>query len=101
MTHAASLPSMKVNPEPGGVATSPGPRARKNPLSPKKLLLTKWTAVKPLNREKHFVVTRVIDSEPPSMRVEQIEREAVHSKQMYLLHWRELTDASLWRQGWV
>jgi tryptophan-rich hypothetical protein len=92
---------MKANPEPGGVATSPGPRARKNPLSPKKLLLTKWTAVKPLNREKHFVVTRVIEPEPPSMRVEQIELEAVHSKQVYLLHWRELTDASLWRQGWV
>jgi tryptophan-rich hypothetical protein len=93
---------MKTNPEPGGVATSPPvPRARKNPLSPKKLLLTKWTAVKPLNREKHFVVTRVIEPEPPSMRVEQIELEAVHSKQVYPLHWRELTDASLWRQGWV
>ena len=93
---------MKTIPEPGAVATlPPGPRARKKPLSPKKLLLTKWTAVKPLNREKHFVVTKVIEPEPPSMRVEQIELEAVHSKQVYLLHWRELTDASLWRQGWV
>ena len=92
---------MKSNPEPGDVTTSPGPHARKNLLSPKKLLLTKWTAVKPRNREKHFVVTRVIEPEPPSMRVEQIELEAVHSKQVYLLSWRELTDASLWRQGWV
>jgi hypothetical protein len=32
---------------------------------------------------------------------EQVELEAVHSRQVYLLHWRELTDASLWRQGWV
>ncbi len=92
---------MKAKPEPGDVATSPGPHVRKNPLSPKKLLLTKWTAVKPRNRENHFVVTRVIEPELPSMRVEQIELEAVHSKQVYLLHWRDLTDASLWRQGWT
>ena len=30
-----------------------------------------------------------------------VELEAVHSRQVYLLQWRELTDASLWRQGWV
>ena len=53
------------------------------------------------SREKHFVVVRVIEPEPPSIRVEQVELEAVHSRQVYLLHWRELTDASLWRQGWV
>lgn len=85
----------------GGVTSAPGLRARKNPLSPKKLLLTKWTAVKPRNREKHFVVTRVIEPELPSTRVEQVELEAVHSKQVYVLHWRELTDASLWHQGWT
>ena len=91
---------MNAKHEPGGVVTATGQTARRNTLSPKKLLLTKWTAVKPRNREKHFVVTRVIEPEAPSMRVEQVELEAVHSKQVYLLHWRELTDASLWRQGW-
>ena len=70
-------------------------------LSPKKLLLTKWTAVTPGNREKHFVVLRVTELEPPLIRVEQVELEAVHSKQVYVLHGRELTDATLWRQGWV
>ena len=55
----------------------------------------------PRNREKHFVVLRVIEPGPPSIRVEQVELEAVHSKQVYLLQWRELTDATLWRQGWV
>jgi tryptophan-rich hypothetical protein len=73
----------------------------KNPLSPKKLLLTKWTAVAPRHKEKHFVVTRVIEPEPPEVRIDQIEMEAVHSKRAFLLHWRELTDASQWRQGWV
>ena len=53
------------------------------------------------NREKHFVVLRVIEPEPPLIRVEQVELEAVHSRQVYLLQWRELTDASLWRRGWV
>ena len=92
---------MKSDPEPGVVAAAPDAGAKRNPLSPKKLLLTKWTAVTPRNREKHFVVVRVIEPELPSMRVEQVDLEAVHSKQVYVLHWRELTDASLWRQGWV
>ena len=47
------------------------------------------------------MVTQVIELEPPFMRVEQVELEALHSKQVYLTHWRELTDASHWRQGWV
>jgi len=92
---------MKSDSEPRVVATAPDAGARKNLLSPKKLLLTKWTAVKPRNLEKHFVVTRVVEPEPPSLRVEYVELEAVHSKQVYLLHWRELTDAGLWRQGWA
>lgn len=73
----------------------------KNPLSPKKLLLTKWTAVTPRLKEKHFVVVRVVEPEPPAVRVEQVELEAVHSRRAFVLHWRELTDASQWRQGWV
>ena len=81
--------------------SAPPPRARKNPLSPKKLLLTKWTAVAPTRREKHFVVVRVIEPEPPAVRIEQVELEAVHSRRVMLIYWRELTDASQWRQGWV
>jgi tryptophan-rich hypothetical protein len=92
---------MNPIPEPGPAKPAPQHGARKNPLSPKKLLLTKWTAVKPSHREKHFVVLRVIEPEPPSTRIEQVELQAVHSGRVSLLHWRELTDASLWRQGWV
>ena len=92
---------MKSTLEPGAVVPAPDHRRPKNPLSPKKLLLTKWTAVTPRQREKHFVVVRVIEPELPSVRVEQVELVAVHSRQVYLLHWRELTDASLWRQGWL
>jgi tryptophan-rich hypothetical protein len=75
--------------------------ARRNPLSPKKLLHSKWTAVQPMNREKHFLVVRVIEPEPPAVRIEQIELQAVHSGRVRQLHWRELTDREVWRQGWV
>ncbi len=97
----ASSPAMRPIPESGAAVPAPNRGTPKNPLSPKKLLLTKWTAVTPRNREKHFVVLRVIEPELPSLRVEQVELEAVHSGQVYLLHWRELTDVRLWRQGWV
>ena len=33
---------------------------RMNPLHPNKLLLTKWTAVKPVAKEKHFLVVKLI-----------------------------------------
>jgi len=73
----------------------------KHPLSPKKLLLSKWTAVTPQHKEKHFMVVRVVDAEPPSALTRQVELEAVHSKRCVLLHWRELTNAENWRRGWV
>ena len=74
---------------------------RKNPLSPKKLLLSKWTAVSPTEKEKHFVVTRVVVPDPPALRIEWVEIEAVHSGRSSMLRWRDLADGSRWRQGWV
>lgn len=70
-------------------------------LSPKKLLLTKWTAVNPTHKEKHFIVTKVIVPELPALRIETIELQAVHSGRSARLPWRELTDENRWRQGWV
>jgi hypothetical protein len=37
-----------------------------NPLNPKKLLLTKWTAVKPVAKQQHFLVSKVIQPELPA-----------------------------------
>lgn len=73
----------------------------RNRLSPKKLLLTKWTAVAPQHQEKHFLVTRVLLPEPPATRIDSVEMQAVHSGRSFLLPWRELTDRGTWRQGWV
>ncbi len=69
------------------------------PISPKKLLLTKWTARHPLNHEKHFLVTRVLipDEGAP---VTQIDLQAVFSGRTETMPWRNLNDASRWITGW-
>lgn len=71
-----------------------------NKLSPKKLLLTKWTAVKPIAKQKHFLVSKVIIPEPPNEKIEFVEIEAVYSKQTTQIAWRDLTNSELWLQGW-
>jgi len=90
-----------VKTRPAATATPAVVPVRRTPLSPKKLLLSKWTAVLPLKREKHFVVVRVIEPEPPAVRIELVELEAVYSGRVRQLHWRDLTDPQVWRQGWV
>jgi tryptophan-rich hypothetical protein len=72
-----------------------------NPLNPKKLHLTKWTAVVPVAKQKHFLVSRVIQPALPADPIELVEIEAVFSKATQILAWRELQDDSVWRQGWV
>lgn len=72
-----------------------------NPLHPKKLLLSKWTAVTPQHKEKHFLVVRLVLPETPDAPVLEIELEAVHSGRSRRVAWRELRDASEWKQGWV
>ncbi len=78
-------------------------KSQKRPLSNKKLLLTKWTAVRPQHREKHFLVSRVHDPLLPSDQTipkNYVELEAVLTKRRYLLIWTELKDLSRWLQGW-
>jgi tryptophan-rich hypothetical protein len=72
-----------------------------NPLNPKKLRLTKWTAVKPIAKQKHFLVCRVIQPEVETDAVEYVEIESVFSKATQIIRWRELQNESVWRQGWV
>jgi len=74
-----------------------GSRAR---IQPGKLLHSKWTAVQPRDREKHWLVTRILDPEQPAHRWEWIVIEAVHSRRSRTIRWRDLQDSSVWRQGW-
>ena len=69
-------------------------------LHPKKLLLTKWTAVRPVAKNKHFLVSRVIEPDPLQVKIEWIELEAVLSKTVPRIHRRKLQDETLWRRGW-
>ena len=71
------------------------------PLNPKQLLHSKWTAVQPRNKERHFLVTGLVEPEPPGSPVVSIELEAVHSKKVRVMPWRELTNAAQWKRGWV
>ena len=73
------------------------PRTR---LNPRKLLLSKWTAVAPQAREKHFMVVRLVDPVEPGQPVQEVELQAVLTRRSQTLAWRELTDPALWRQGW-
>ena len=69
-----------------------------NRINPRKLELSKWTAVRPRDREKHFLVTAVhCDSAGVPRRC---TLEAVHSRRETELDWRELKDDTEWRMGW-
>ncbi len=69
-------------------------------LNAKKLLLTKWTAATPQNKEKHFIVTKLIEPDMPDAQIEMVEIEATYSKRSFALPWRDLTDETQWLQGW-
>lgn len=76
------------------------PTAKTSKLNPKKLLLSKWTAVAPQNKEKHFIVSQLLLPDDPIIPMELVELEAVLSKRIYVLSWRDLQDTATWRQGW-
>ena len=69
-----------------------------NKFNPAKLLNSKWTAVQPQNREKHFLVTKVRFDE--SGRVVECRIEAALSHKEYEIDWVDLKDTEKWIQGW-
>ena len=70
-------------------------------INPKKLLLSKWTALNPVNKEKHFIVTELLLPEQDNAPIELITLQAVYSQRDRVIAWRELRDTSRWQQGWV
>lgn len=67
-------------------------------IHPKKLLNSKWTAVTPAHKEKHFMITNVKFDEEGN--VEQCLIEAIMTKREEAINWRTLKDTSQWKQGW-
>ena len=69
-----------------------------NRINPRKLLLSKWTAAVPHNREKHFLVTQLFCDEEGT--VLDIELQAVLTQRNQRLTWQSLQDAGEWKMGW-
>ncbi|MCK7458895.1 TIGR02450 family Trp-rich protein [Idiomarina aminovorans] len=69
-----------------------------NQINPAKLRNSKWTAVEPLNREKHFLVSEVEYDEDGS--VISCIIESVLSRNEYSINWLELKSEEKWIQGW-
>lgn len=69
-----------------------------NKVNPKKLLNSKWTAVKPVNKEKHFIIVEVEYDDDTN--VVECVTEAVMSKRQRSIEWRDLNDSYQWLRGW-
>lgn len=69
-----------------------------NTINPNKLHHSKWTAVIPQNREKHFIVTQLLRNDEEM--VEHVVLEAVYSHREITLAWQALKDDTTWKMGW-
>jgi tryptophan-rich hypothetical protein len=69
-----------------------------NQINPKKLRNSKWTAVRPSNKEKHFIVSEIEFDEEDN--VVSCVIEAVMSKRLVAINWVDLKDSDNWLYGW-
>tara|TARA_R110002012_G_scaffold61546_2_gene161451 strand:- start:2528 stop:2743 length:216 start_codon:yes stop_codon:yes gene_type:complete len=67
-------------------------------INPKKLLNSKWTAVRPQNKEKHFIVSEVEFDEEGAVLACCIE--AVMTRRAIPIDWQDLKNTGQWQQGW-
>ena len=69
-----------------------------NRINPKKLLNSKWTAVNPVKKEKHFLVTKIEFDEDGN--VVHCLIEAILSNRSEPIDWKQLKNQAIWLQGW-
>lgn len=69
-----------------------------NKINPKVLVNSKWSRVDIVNKEKHFIVTKVSFNE--DQEVIDCVIEAVMTKNEYTINWRDLKSEQLWTIGW-
>ncbi len=69
-----------------------------NQINPHKLLSSKWTATQPVNKEKHFIVTKVNKNEEQV--VTSCLIEAVINNREYEIEWQSLKSSNIWLPGW-
>lgn len=73
--------------------------SNRNPVNHRKLPNSKWTAVRPVNREKHFLVVDWVRDENGEP-TDEVQIEAVLTNVIRSIHWRELEDGRKWHIGW-
>jgi tryptophan-rich hypothetical protein len=69
-----------------------------NKINPEKLMLSKWTAIKPKQKERHFIVTKLIRDE--NQIIISCELEAVINQHVHQMDWQALKDCACWQMGW-
>lgn len=69
-----------------------------NTIIKKKLLNSKWTVINPINKERHFLITKL--NFDKNNKVTHCLIEAVISHQEKLINFAELKDNQHWLQGW-
>jgi tryptophan-rich hypothetical protein len=69
-----------------------------NQVNPKALINSKWTKVDVVNKEKHFVITKVDFDE--EKKVTDCVIEAVMTHNEYAIDWRDLKISESWVIGW-
>ena len=72
-----------------------------NSVQPKKLLLSKWTELNHVGKEKHFLVCKLHLPDDADGKLEWVDIEAVYSKLARRIAWRDFKNASKWTRGWV
>lgn len=74
--------------------------SHKNLINRKKLFNSKWTAVTPESKEKHFEVTKVeLNINDPQV-IDSILLRAVFTNRVYQINYKELSDGLIWKVGW-
>ena len=69
-----------------------------NRLNHKKLLHSKWTAIHPQNKEKHFVLTRIVKDKTGF--IIHVEMQSILSKKRRMILRSALEDDNQWHIGW-
>ena len=61
-------------------------------------MLSKWTAIDPKKKERHFIVSELIKD--PDDEIMGCKLEAVINKNVYEIDWKLLKDNQNWLMGW-
>ena len=69
-----------------------------NRINPEKLLDSKWTALQVKQKERHFIVSRLLRADDET--ILSCELEAIINNNVYEIDWQQLKDSSLWLMGW-